>query len=32
MIENNYWQDEGEVGYMLSKEGILDLIIQNGNK
>jgi hypothetical protein len=32
MIEDNYWQDEGEVGYMLSKEEILDLIIQNGNK
>lgn len=24
--------DEGEVGYMLSKEEILDLILQNGNK
>ena len=32
MIEDNYWQDEGEVGYILSKEEILDLIIQNGNK
>ena len=32
IIEDNYWQDEGEVGYMLSKEEILDLIIQNGNK
>ena len=32
MNEDNYWQDEGEVGYMLSKEEILDLIIQNGNK
>jgi hypothetical protein len=26
------YPDEGEVGYMLSKEEILDLIIQNGNK
>ena len=26
------WPDEGEVGYMLSKEEILDLILQNGNK
>lgn len=24
--------DEGEVGYMLSEEEILDLILQNGNK
>ena len=32
MIEDNYWQDEGEVGYILSKEEILDLILQNGNK
>ena len=26
------WPDEGEVGYMLSKEEILDLILQNSNK
>jgi len=26
------YPDEGEVGYMLSKEEILDLILQNGNK
>jgi hypothetical protein len=26
------WPDEGEVGYLLSKEKILDLILQNGNK
>lgn len=26
------WPDEGEVGYILSKEEILDLILQNGNK
>jgi len=26
------WPDEGEVGYLLSKEEILDLILQNGNK
>lgn len=33
-IENlfNDWPDEGEVGYILSKEEILDLILQNGNK
>ena len=33
-IENLYsdWPDEGEVGYLLSKEEILDLILQNGNK
>lgn len=33
-IENLYdnWPDEGEIGYMLSKEEILDLILQNGNK
>ena len=33
-IENSCddWHDEGEVGYILSKEEILDLIIQNGNK
>lgn len=28
----NDWADEGEVGYILSKEEILDLILQNGNK
>lgn len=28
----NDWPSEGEVGYILSKEEILDLIIQNGNK
>ena len=32
IIEDNYWQDEGEIGYILSKEEILDLILQNGNK
>jgi hypothetical protein len=26
------WPDEGVVGYMLSREEILDLILQNGNK
>ena len=26
------WPGEGEVGYLLSKEEILDLILQNGNK
>jgi len=26
------WPEEGDVGYMLSKEEILDLILQNGNK
>ena len=26
------WPDQGEVGYMLSKEEILDLILQNSNK
>lgn len=26
------WPDEGEVGYMLFKEEVLDLILQNGNK
>ena len=32
-IENlNDWPDEGDVGYLLSKEEILDLILQNGNK
>ena len=32
-IENlNDWPDEGEVGYILSKEEILDLILKNGNK
>ena len=33
-IENSFdnWPDEGDVGYILSKEEILDLIIQNGNK
>ncbi len=33
-IENSCddWPDEGDVGYMLSKEEILDLILQNGNK
>lgn len=29
---NDDWPVEGEVGYMLSKEEILDLILQNGNK
>lgn len=28
----NDFLDEGEVGYLLSKEEILDLILQNGNK
>lgn len=28
----NDWPDEGEVGYLLSKEEILNLILQNGNK
>ena len=28
----NDWPDEGEVGYLLSKEEILDLILKNGNK
>ena len=28
----NDWPDEGEVGYILSKEEILDLILQNSNK
>ena len=28
----NDWPDEGEVGYILSKEEILDLILKNGNK
>ena len=33
-IENSPddWPDEGEVGYLLSNEEILDLILQNGNK
>ena len=33
-IESSFdnWPDEGEVGYLLSKEEILDLILQNGNK
>ena len=33
-IENLYndWPNEGEVGYLLSKEEILNLILQNGNK
>lgn len=33
-IENSCddWPDEGVVGYILSREEILDLIIQNGNK
>ena len=33
-IENlfNDWPNEGEVGYMLSKEEVLDLILKNGNK
>lgn len=33
-IENlfNDWPDEGEVGYILSKEEVLDLILKNGNK
>ena len=33
-IENlcDDWPDEGVVGYILSREEILDLIIQNGNK
>ena len=26
------WYDEGDVGYILSREEILDLILQNGNK
>jgi len=26
------WPGKGEVGYLLSKEEILDLILQNGNK
>ena len=26
------WPDEGEVGYILSKEEVLDLILKNGNK
>ena len=26
------WPDEGDVGYILSKEEILDLILQNGKK
>ena len=26
------WPDEGEIGYLLSAEEILDLILQNGNK
>ena len=26
------WPDEGVVGYILSREEILDLILQNGNK
>ena len=30
--EDGYWKDEGEVGYILSKEEIFDLILQNGNK
>ena len=34
LIENlcDDWPSEGEVGYFLSEEEILDLIIQNGNK
>ena len=34
LIENlcDDWPNEGEVGYILSKEEILDLILQNGNK
>ena len=33
-IESTYadWPDEGEVGYLLSAEEILDLILQNSNK
>ena len=33
-IESSFgdWLDEENVGYMLSKEEILDLILQNGNK
>lgn len=32
-IENSFdWPDEGEVGYLLSAEEILDLILQNSNK
>jgi len=33
-IENYYsdFPDEGEIGYLLSKEEILDLILKNGNK
>ena len=30
--ESNDWPEEGDVGYMLPKEEILDLILQNGNK
>ena len=26
------WPDDGQVGYILSKEEVLDLILQNGNK
>jgi len=34
LIENlcDDWPNEGEVGYLLSEEEILNLIIQNGNK
>ena len=33
-IENslNGWIDEGEIGYLLSAEEVLNLILQNGNK
>jgi len=33
-IENSFddWPNEGEVGYILSEEEILDLILKNGNK
>ena len=33
-IESTYadWPDEGEVGYLLSAEEILDLFLQNSNK
>lgn len=35
LIQNYFvddWPDEGEIGYLLSAEEILDLILQNGNK
>jgi len=34
LIKNSFndWPDEGEVGYILSEEEILDLILKNGNK